>query len=88
VVGAIVTPTSLFAKGVFGDTGAVIGSPVAWTQARVAAGAAWLQTKQHSNLAEAYSVAALELSAINDAYLCRAEEDWARFVSESEDAIS
>ena len=32
----------------------------------VAAGAAWLQTKLHSNLAEAYSVAALELSAIND----------------------
>jgi SMODS and SLOG-associating 2TM effector domain 3 len=31
----------------------------------VAAGAAWLQTKLHSNLAEAYSVA-LELAAIND----------------------
>jgi hypothetical protein len=31
----------------------------------VAAGAVWLQTKLHSNLAEAYSVA-LELSAIND----------------------
>jgi hypothetical protein len=66
VVGAIVTATSLFAKEVFGDTGEVIGSPVAWTGAIVAAGAAWLQTKQHSNLVEAYSVAALELSAIND----------------------
>jgi len=66
VVGAIETATSLFAKEVFGDTGAVIGSLVAWTGAIVAAGAAWLQTKQHPNLAEAYSVAALELSAIND----------------------
>jgi hypothetical protein len=66
VVGAIVTATSLFAKEVFGDTGAVTGSPMAWIGAIVAAGAAWLQTKQHSNLAEAYSVAALELSAIND----------------------
>jgi hypothetical protein len=66
VVGTIVTATSLFAKEVFGDTGAVIGSLVAWTGAIVAAGAAWLQTKQHSNLAEASSVAALELSAIND----------------------
>jgi hypothetical protein len=65
VVGAIVTATSLFAKDVFSDTGAVIGSPVAWTGAIVAAGAAWLQTKEQSNLAEAYSVATLELSAIN-----------------------
>jgi hypothetical protein len=66
VVGAIVIATSLFSKEVFGDIGAVIGSPVAWTGAIVAAGAAWLQTKQHSNLAETYSVAALELSAVND----------------------
>jgi SMODS and SLOG-associating 2TM effector domain 3/SMODS and SLOG-associating 2TM effector domain 1 len=89
LVGAIVIATGLFAKEVFGDTGVVIGSLVGWTGAIVAGGAAWLQTKQHSNLAEAYSVAALELSAINDLMpLQRTEEDWARFVSESEDAIS
>jgi hypothetical protein len=66
VVGAIVTATSLLAKEVFGHTGALIGNLVAWTGAIVAAGAAWLQPKQHSNLAEAYSVAAPDLSAIND----------------------
>lgn len=89
LVGAIVIMTGLFANEVFGDTGAVLGSLVGWTGAIVAAGAAWLQTKQHSNLAEAYSVATLELSAINDLIpLQGAEEDWARFVSESEDAIS
>jgi hypothetical protein len=55
----------------------------------VAAGASWLQTKQHSNLAEAYSVAAHELSAIHDRISSqRTEENWARFVSESEDAVS
>jgi hypothetical protein len=89
LVGAIVAATGLFTKEVFGDTGVVIGSLVGWIGAIVAAGAAWLQTKQHSNLAQAYSVAALELSAINDLIpLQRTEEDWARFVSESEDAIS
>lgn len=89
LVGAIVIMTGLFANEVFGDTGAVLGSLVGWTGAIVAAGAAWLQTKQPSNLAEAYSVATLELSAINDLIpLQGAEEDWARFVSESEDAIS
>lgn len=57
--------------------------------ALAAAGASWLQTKQHANLAEAYAVAAHELSAINERIpLQRTEEDWARFVNEAEDAIS
>lgn len=55
----------------------------------VAAGASWTQTKQHSNLMRAYSVAAHEISAINDCIrLHRTEESWAQFVNESEDAIS
>jgi hypothetical protein len=66
LVGSIVPATGLFAKEVFGDTGVVIGSLVVWATAIVAAGAAWLQTKQHSNLAEACSVATLEHSAIDD----------------------
>ncbi len=55
----------------------------------VAAGASWLQMKQHSNLAEAYSVAAYELSTINDRIPSyKTEESWAQFVNESETAIS
>lgn len=55
----------------------------------VAAGASWLQTKQHSTLSQAYSVAAHELAAISDRIPAQTEEDvWARFASESEEAIS
>lgn len=54
----------------------------------VAAGTSWLQTKQHSNLAEAYSIAAHELSAINDRIAAQDETTWARFVDEAEEAIS
>jgi hypothetical protein len=54
-----------------------------------AAGMSWLQAKQYSNLAEAYSVAAQELAAVK-ARISRqsTEEEWARFVNEAEDAIS
>jgi len=57
--------------------------------ALVAAGVSWLQTKQHSNLAKAYSVAANERSMI-DALLpsYTTEEAWAKFVDEAEAAIS
>ncbi len=55
----------------------------------VAAGASWLQTKQHFNLAEAYSIAAHELSAINERISpLVTEEAWARFVNDAEEAIS
>lgn len=78
LVGAILTASSVLKIDVLGLTGAM-----------VAAFASWLQTKQHSSLAEAYSVAAHELSAIDDRIpLQRTEDGWARFVSESEDAIS
>jgi SMODS and SLOG-associating 2TM effector domain 3/SMODS and SLOG-associating 2TM effector domain 1 len=78
VLGAILTAAGVVQIDLLGLTGAV-----------VAAGASWLQAKQHSNLAEAYSVAAHELSAIHDRILLqKTEENWARFVSESEDAIS
>jgi SMODS and SLOG-associating 2TM effector domain 3/SMODS and SLOG-associating 2TM effector domain 1 len=89
LVGAIIAAAGLFATEIYGDTGNIVGSFVAWTGAIVAAGASWLQTKQHYSLAEAYSVAALELSAINDRIpLQKTEDTWARFISESEDAIS
>ncbi|GII76747.1 membrane protein [Sphaerisporangium rufum] len=54
-----------------------------------AAGIAWLQTRQHQQLATSYSIAALELADI----LSRVEgpsteAEWAHFVDESEEAIS
>lgn len=55
----------------------------------VAAGATWLQTKQHSTLSQAYSDAAHDLALISDRIPAQTEEDeWARFVGESEEAIS
>lgn len=57
--------------------------------AMVAAGASWLQTKQHSNLSQAYSITAHELSAISDLIPSqKTEATWASFVSEAEEAIS
>jgi SMODS and SLOG-associating 2TM effector domain 3/SMODS and SLOG-associating 2TM effector domain 1 len=55
----------------------------------VAAGAAWIQTKQHQTLASAYAVASQELTAIG-AQIDRAstEEEWAHFVDQAEEAIS
>jgi hypothetical protein len=59
------------------------------TAALVAAGASWLQTKQHRNLAEAYSVAATELSMIDELVSeATSEKAWANFVNEAEEAIS
>jgi hypothetical protein len=55
----------------------------------VAAGAAWIQTKQHQTLASAYAIASQELTAIG-AQIDRAttEEVWAHFVDQAEEAIS
>ena len=55
----------------------------------VAAGAAWIQTKQHQTLASAYAIASQELTAIG-AQIDRAttEEAWAHFVDQAEEAIS
>ena len=55
----------------------------------VASAAAWLETRQHASLASAYGVAADELSRIRSLLPQITEEEaWARFVSESEEAIS
>ncbi|HEY0543112.1 MAG TPA: DUF4231 domain-containing protein [Actinoallomurus sp.] len=54
-----------------------------------AGGVAWLQTKQHQQLASAYSVAALELADVEErATWPRNETEWAHFVDEAEEAIS
>jgi len=50
---------------------------------------AWLQIKQHATLAESYGVAASELSAISESLPTQDDESaWARFVDQSENAIS
>ncbi|WP_438453000.1 DUF4231 domain-containing protein [Streptomyces asiaticus] len=57
--------------------------------ALAAAGAAWVQTKQHQNLATAYAMAHHELATIGSRVRhMRTEEDWASFVGGSEDAVS
>ncbi|MFF3665187.1 DUF4231 domain-containing protein [Microtetraspora malaysiensis] len=54
-----------------------------------AAGVAWLQTRQHQQLANAYSIAALEVGAIvSRADWPTTESEWAHFVDEAEEAIS
>jgi hypothetical protein len=54
-----------------------------------AAGVAWLQTKQHQQLASAYAVAALELADVAERVdWPRTEAEWAHFVDEAEEAIS
>lgn len=75
---AILKAASLIDVGILGFAGAL-----------VAAGTSWLQTKQHTNLAEAYTVAARELSLI-DTLLpsCIRDEDWTEFVGQAEEAIS
>jgi SMODS and SLOG-associating 2TM effector domain 3/SMODS and SLOG-associating 2TM effector domain 1 len=55
----------------------------------VAAGAAWVQAKQHQNLANAYAVASQELAAIRaQVDWASGEKDWAHFVDQAEEAIS
>ncbi|WP_438493913.1 DUF4231 domain-containing protein [Streptomyces asiaticus] len=57
--------------------------------ALAAAGAAWVQTKQHQNLATAYAMAHHELATIGSRVRhMRTEENWASFVGGSEDAVS
>lgn len=53
-----------------------------------AAGIAWTQSRQHRQLARAYSVAALELGEVlSRADWPRSEEEWAAFVDEAEEVI-
>ncbi|MEU9885092.1 DUF4231 domain-containing protein [Sphaerisporangium sp. NPDC051011] len=57
--------------------------------AMAAAGIAWLQTRQHQQLATSYSIAAMELGDIvSRVQWPRTETEWAHFVDESEEAIS
>ena len=78
LVGAILMAASKISVDVLGLAGAT-----------VAAGAAWIQTKQYQNLASAYAVASHELSDIHArAQWADTEPKWAHFVDQSEEAIS
>lgn len=57
--------------------------------AAAAAATAWMQAKQHRNLATAYGVTSQELAAIASELEALSDESaWADFVTEAEDAIS
>ena len=54
-----------------------------------AAVTAWVQAKQHQNLATAYSITSQELASISSEMdLFTTESDWAEFVGQAEEAIS
>jgi hypothetical protein len=75
--------------GVLRATGVIGFDLIGLVAALAAAGAAWVQTKQHQNLATAYAMAHHELSTIGSRVrFARTEEEWANFVAGSEDAIS
>ncbi|MEV8312217.1 DUF4231 domain-containing protein [Streptomyces flavidovirens] len=78
-----------FSAGIIRAVGVVSVDLLGFVAAVVAAGAAWLQTKQHQHLATAYAVASHELSTIAArAGSAGTEESWAAFVADAEEAIS
>ena len=77
------------AGGVLKATGALSIDLLGLAGALVAAGAAWVNAKQHQNLANAYAVASQELAAISGQVDWAASEgEWAHFVDQAEEAIS
>jgi hypothetical protein len=85
--------TGLEALGLLGAvlkaTGAVRFDLLGLASALVGAGAAWVQTKQHQNLASAYEVASQELAVIGAQGDWASDEPaWAHFVDQAEEAIS
>jgi hypothetical protein len=77
------------AGGVLKATGALSVDLLGLAGALVAAGAAWVNAKQHQTLANAYAVASQELAAISGQVDWAATEaEWAHFVDQAEEAIS
>lgn len=69
--------------------GTIRGDVLGLVGAIVAAMTAWLQTKQHRTLAAAYGVTALELASVRSRIPHqRTEAEWAKFVSDAEEAFS
>jgi hypothetical protein len=77
------------AGGVLKATGVVGIDLLGLAGAVVAAGAAWVNAKQHQTLANAYAVAAHELATISGQVdWADSEPEWAHFVDQAEEAIS
>ena len=77
------------AGGVLKATGALSVDLLGLAGALVAAGAAWVNAKQHQTLANAYAVASQELAAISGQVDWAATEaEWDHFVDQAEEAIS
>ncbi len=85
---AVLTTLGL-ATGVLKAAGVFHLDILGLTAALVAAGASWVQLKQHHNLVTAYSVAQHELSLIAEEVPTYSKEsEWADFVANAEEAIS
>ncbi len=75
--------------GILKGVGTLQGDLLTFSGVVIAAMAAWLQTKQYSTLATAYTVTALELASVRSKIGNQStEEQWAKFVSEAEEAFS
>ncbi|MBI0382966.1 DUF4231 domain-containing protein, partial [Streptomyces albiflaviniger] len=77
------------AAGIARAAGMVEVDLMGFAAALAAAGTAWVQAKQHQNLATAYAVTGHELSAISARMpSAPSESAWASFVADAEEAIS
>lgn len=75
--------------GILKAVGVIEGDLLGFAGAMVAGMMAWLQTKQHRALATAFTVTALELASVRSKIAHQnIESDWAKFVSDAEEAFS
>jgi protein-S-isoprenylcysteine O-methyltransferase Ste14 len=75
--------------GILKAVGSIEGDLLVFSGVIVAAMTAWLQTKQHRTLATAYTVTGLELASVRSKIPYQENEaDWAKFVSDAEEAFS
>jgi hypothetical protein len=75
--------------GILKAAGVIEGHLLGFAGAIVATIAAWLQTKQHRTLGTAYTITALELASVRSKIAHQGnDEDWAKFVSDAEEAFS
>ena len=75
--------------GILKAVGVIEGGVLGLAGAIVATLTAWLQTKQHRTLATAYTITAIELASVRSKIADQSNDaDWAKFVSDAEEAFS
>jgi hypothetical protein len=75
--------------GILKAVGVIEGDLLGFAGATVATITAWLQTKQHRTLTTAYTITALELASVRSKIANQSNDgDWAKFVSDAEEAFS